>query len=98
MYALNTDFSRQLSLRTKGFDVEVEVAAQAASQGKITQVPITYNERVGQQKLNSFKDGFIIFSTLWKLARRYNPVFLYSSLAASLLLPAMIVLFYVLMG
>lgn len=97
MYALRTDFANQLSLKTAGFDVEVEVAAQAASQGRITQVPIYYNKRVGRQKLHPLRDGLLIFSTIWKLARSYNPVFLFSSLTALTMIPALIILLWVLL-
>jgi len=62
MYSLKTDFSKNLTLKTKGFDVEVEIAAQASKYGKISQVPIRYHDRVGRQKLQPVKDGLhIIF-------------------------------------
>ena len=95
MYALRSDFAKQLRLETSGFDVEVEVAAQAASEGRITQVPISYNTRVGRQKLRPWRDGLKILSTVWKLAKSYNPIFLFSALAASIMIPALIILFWV---
>jgi dolichol-phosphate mannosyltransferase len=95
MYALRTDFAKQLSLETGGFDVEVEVAAQAANEGRITQVPISYNTRVGQQKLRPWRDGLQILFTVWKLAISYNPVFLFSAVAALAMIPALIILFWV---
>lgn len=97
MYALKRDFAEQVDLRTRGFDVEVEIAAQAAIDGRIAQVPITYRERVGHQKLRPFKHGIQIFSSLWKLARSYNPVFLFSALTALTMIPAVITLFWVIM-
>jgi dolichol-phosphate mannosyltransferase len=64
MYGLKTSFAKQLSFKTEGFDVEVEIAAQASKYGKIAQVPIRYHDRVGFQKLQPIKDGFNILSRI----------------------------------
>jgi dolichol-phosphate mannosyltransferase len=65
MYSLKTDFSKNLTFKTEGFDVEVEIAAQASKYGKISQVPIRYHDRIGHQKLQPVKDGLhIIFRVL----------------------------------
>ncbi|MHA2052971.1 MAG: glycosyltransferase family 2 protein [Candidatus Kariarchaeaceae archaeon] len=65
MYSLKTEFAKNLTFKTEGFDVEVEIAAQASKYGKISQVPIRYHDRVGQQKLQPVKDGLhIIFRVL----------------------------------
>jgi hypothetical protein len=65
MYSLKTDFSKNLTFKTEGFDVEVEIAAQASKYGKIAQVPIRYHDRVGSQKLQPVKDGLhIIYRVL----------------------------------
>ena len=72
MYALRTDYAKTLSLNTGGFDVEVEIAAQTAKNGRITQVPINYYERVGQQKLRPLRHGLQILTTVWKLSIYYS--------------------------
>jgi glycosyltransferase involved in cell wall biosynthesis len=95
MYALKTDFANQLRLETNGFDVEVEVAAQASIEGKITQVPISYHKRVGKQKLHSLRHGLQILSTIRKLGMLYNPVFLYSALTTLTMIPALMILSWV---
>jgi dolichol-phosphate mannosyltransferase len=65
MYSLRTDFSHSLSFKTEGFDVEVEIVAQASKYGNVSQVPIRYHDRVGRQKLQPVKDGLhIIFRIL----------------------------------
>ena len=94
MYALRTDFSKDLRLNTRGFDVEVEIAAQAASSYSITDVQISYGKRVGERKLHPVRDGLKIFMTVWKLARIYNPILLYSSLAALTVFPAVAILIF----
>ncbi len=95
LYALNTRFARDLTLETQGFDVEVEIAAQAADSGSITEVPINYSKRMGIQKLNPWRDGFKIFLTIFKLARIYNSIILYSFLSALSIIPAVSLLSWV---
>ena len=72
MYGLRTHFARSLDFKTGGFDVEVEIAAQASRYGVIDQVPIRYHKRVGIQKLQSFKDGFQIVFTVFRMASKSN--------------------------
>lgn len=97
LYALNTRFAKTLNLKTQGFEVEVEIAAQAATEGDVTQVPINYYPRVGQQKLKPFRHGTKILQSIWTLARLYNPVFLFSILAALNIIPASFILIWVAM-
>jgi glycosyltransferase involved in cell wall biosynthesis len=94
MYMLKRETAQNFEMNTGGFDVEVEVAAQAATSGKITEVPITYRKRVGRQKL-SLKHGFQILLTIVKLGRKYNPAFLFSMAAGLLMIPAAIILIWV---
>ena len=95
LYSLNTRFAKEMILETQGFDVEVEIAAQAADSGKITEVPINYLKRVGHQKLNPFRDGLKIISTIFRLARTHNSVIFYSFISAFLIAPAFLILFWV---
>jgi len=95
MYLLRTDFAKQLNFEAGGFDAEVELAAQAAKEGNVTQVPINYNKRIGKQKLNSWKHGFQILRAVLRLARSYNPVFLFTAIAALMAIPAFAILFWV---
>lgn len=49
---VRADLFRDWKLRSKGFDVEVELNARVAKQGYRTiEVPIKYRERVGEKKL-----------------------------------------------
>lgn len=95
MYLIKTDVARGLELNTTGFDVEVEIAAQAATRGRITEVPIDYRKRIGYQKLSSWKHGFQILTTVWSLARSYNPVFLFSVFSALTVIPGIVTLLWV---
>lgn len=96
MYLLKTDVARELELNTTGFDVEVEIAAQTATRGGVREVPIDYRERIGRQKLSSWKHGFQILSTVWNLAKSYNPVFLFSIVSALIMIPAIAIMLWVL--
>jgi dolichol-phosphate mannosyltransferase len=95
LYALNTQFAKGLTLETQGFDVEAEIAAQAADSGSITQVPISYSERIGLQKLNPWKDGAKILLTIFKLARIYNAIILYTFISALTIIPGSLLLVWV---
>lgn len=78
MYALRTESAKDIDLSSTGFDVEAEIAAQIASSGRITEVPINYRPRIGQQKLSTWKHGFKILNSILKLAITYRPTFFYS--------------------
>lgn len=95
MYLINSDVARGLELNTRGFDVEVEIAAQTATSGRVTEVPIDYRERVGRQKLSSWKHGFQIIRTVFGLARKYNPALLFAGLVALAVVPALFILGWV---
>lgn len=88
LYILRTDKMREIDLATSGFDVEVEIAAQMATSGRITEVPCNYRPRVGRQKLSTWKGGFRIVKSIFGLARSYNPGVFYSMLGSLLLIPA----------
>ncbi|MFY3740875.1 MAG: dolichol-phosphate mannosyltransferase [Candidatus Nitrosomirales archaeon] len=92
MYILRTEAVRDMHLSTSGFDVEVELAAQIASSGRIAEVPINYRPRMGRQKLSTWKHGFKITKSIVNLGRTYNPGVFYSMLASLLLIPASLML------
>jgi len=97
MYLIKTDAARQLELNTKGFDVEVEIAAQTATSGKVTEIPIAYRKRVGFKKLSSWRHGFQIIRSIFGLARKYNPALLFSAVVALAFIPALVILGWVIL-
>jgi len=88
MYLLKTEAVKDLALNSNSFDVEVELAAQMVTEGKITEIPITYRERIGQKKISSCIDGLQILGSVFKLARDYNPVVLFSALTSLSFIPS----------
>jgi len=90
MYLLKTDVARKLELQSKGFRTEVEVVAQTVMHGNVTEVPVGYRPRVGKRKLSTWRHGLEILWSVFGLARSYNPVFLFSLLAALATVPAVL--------
>lgn len=88
MYLLKTEAVKGLMLNSNSFDVEVELAAKMVTEGRLTEIPITYRERIGQKKMSSWKDGLQILGSVFKLARDYNPVVLFSALTSLFFIPA----------
>jgi len=86
MYMMKTDVAKNLSLDSKGFDAEVEIAIQNLYNGAVTEVPISYRKRIGTSKLVTF-DGFHIIYTILRMSLTYNPIFILSCLGAALMLP-----------
>jgi glycosyltransferase involved in cell wall biosynthesis len=94
MYLIETEKARNYKLEESGFNVEIELAAHSASSETLTEVPINYRHRVGEGKLSAW-NGFSILFAAFALARRYNPILLYSSLAGLSIIPAGIILGWV---
>ena len=95
MYLLRTDVARKLEFQSRGFRTEVEVVAQTVMDGDVTEVPVGYRPRVGKRKLSTWRHGFEIISAILGLARRYNPVLLFSAIAGLSIFPAGVILGWV---
>jgi hypothetical protein len=88
MYLVRTQKLRDAGeLTSNSFDIEVEIATTIASEGDITEVPISYGERLGEQKLRK-RDAFRILSTLLWMANYFNPVLLYGAIISLAAIPA----------
>ncbi|MEM2094019.1 MAG: glycosyltransferase family 2 protein [Candidatus Bathyarchaeia archaeon] len=81
MYLIKTERARNLELTSKGFSVEADIASQMLMHGPVGQVPVSYRERIGKAKLSRWRDGFGILRSVFILARRHNPLFLFFILA-----------------
>ncbi len=94
MYLLRTDVARSIELGSRNFATEVEIAAQTVADYEVTEVPIGYRRRIGKAKL-SWRNGFEIISAVLALARKYNPVLLFSAVSMSSIVPAVALLAWV---
>ncbi|MGP8069486.1 MAG: glycosyltransferase family 2 protein [Candidatus Bathyarchaeia archaeon] len=95
MYLLKTEAAKELDLHSGGFNVDVEIIAQIAVRGEITEVPIEYRDRVGKPKLSTWKNGTQIIYSVLVWSRVYNPVFIFSIIAALALIPGLALLIWV---
>ena len=58
LWGLRTDAVAGLSLESTGFEIEAEVFLKAFRTGlRVSQVPISYRNRIGEAKLHAFRDG-----------------------------------------
>ncbi|MCI4321176.1 MAG: hypothetical protein L3K05_02580, partial [Thermoplasmata archaeon] len=58
LWGLRTDAIADLSLESTGFEIEAEVFLKAFRTGlRVSQVPISYRNRIGEAKLHAFRDG-----------------------------------------
>lgn len=73
LYLLRTDRAKELSLVKNGFSTEVEIAFGIARTGSISQVPISYRERIGTSKLSLWKHGPQILISIFSLAWNKSP-------------------------
>ena len=96
MYLVKTDAARGLELTSKDFRTEVEILAQMATEHRLTEVPIKYRTRIGKPRLCTLRDGFQILRGILGLARKYNPIVIFSTLAATSMFPAAVVVGYAL--
>jgi dolichol-phosphate mannosyltransferase len=94
MYMLQTKFAKKLILESKGFDVEVEIAAHAAKQGSITETPIGFSQRRGIQKLHPIRDGAKIIKRILQMGYRLSRTRLLYLLAFGLLFPGLILFLF----
>jgi dolichol-phosphate mannosyltransferase len=94
MYLMRTDKMRQVLLSKFGFEIDQEIAAQMLVDGRVTYVPISYRMRVGKVKSSTWRQGFRALFAMIGLARRYNPIALFSLLAGLAIVPATALLLY----
>jgi len=74
--ALTKECVKKMNLEKKGFEIEAEMAIESVKKGiRLKEVPIRYEKRKGQSKLNFVRDGSRIAYTLYVLARTHNPMF-----------------------
>jgi hypothetical protein len=75
LYGLRRDVLLDMDLEAEGFDLEVEIGMKARSRGLRTAImPIHYRERMGEKKLDAWRDGWVILSRVLYLFLVYNPV------------------------
>jgi len=96
MYLLDTGFARSLRFDLGEFTVEQELLAQSTAIGRVKEVPIVYRERLGASKVHSWFQGLKDLITMLSVARRYSPVLLFSLASTLAIVPAALILIWIL--
>ena len=81
-------FVKSMPILSKGFDIEVEMTIYALSLNlTVGEFETKYTERPqgSFSKLNTFKDGFQILKTIFRLLNDYKPLWVFSGFTAILL-------------
>lgn len=96
--ALTREAVKKMNLKKGGFEVETEMVIESVKKGiRMKEVPIRYEERKGESKLNFLRDGSRIAYTLYVLARTHNPIFYFGIIGALLIAAGVILGIYVTM-
>jgi len=67
LYAIKKEYFDEMGLISNRFGIESEIAIKATRMHlKMLDRPITYNKRIGKPKLNSYKAGAEILSTIFR--------------------------------
>lgn len=74
LYGLRRDVAQRLRLESEGFDIEAEIGIKARLRGlRVDTFPIPYHPRLGEKKLNPWRDGFLILGRILALFLLHNP-------------------------
>lgn len=96
MYLLETEFARTLQFDLGEFTVEQEILAQTTAIGRVKEAPVSYRKRLGASKVHTWSQGLKDLITMISISRRYSPVILFSLASALSIVPAAIILIWVL--
>ena len=95
MYMFKTDFLKEFELKSKGFQIEIELAAKSAEIGKVTQIPINYRKRTGETSVSPLTEGWNNMRDILKFSYHLNPTIVFSIFSALIMIPGIILTAYV---
>jgi glycosyltransferase involved in cell wall biosynthesis len=76
-----------LKMKSQNMPFATEMIIEARMEGlEIIEVPITYRVRIGEAKLNPYRDAINIIYTIVRLVRDYNPIVIFLPVGLILLL------------
>ena len=96
MYLIETDFARSLNFGLGELTVEQEILAQSTAMGRAKEIPINYRKRLGTSKVHTWRQGMADLLAMLSIARHYSPVVLFSLISALALVPAIVIICWVL--
>ena len=75
LYGIRRSVIEKLDVETSDFSIETEIVVKSTVMGfNMTELPIRYNRRLGESKINPFKDGLKILKLIFSLLVVYNPL------------------------
>lgn len=75
LYGLRRQALLKMQLEAEGFDIEAEIGIKARVRGlRSASFPIHYQNRLGEKKLNPWRDGFLILGRILAMFLLYNPL------------------------
>jgi len=78
MYGLRREIALGLKLQSDGFDIEAEIGIKArARRLRVKTFPVAYQPRLGEKKLQPWRDGLTILSRIIGLVLLFNPMLLF---------------------
>jgi len=95
MYMFKTEFLKNIEIKSKGYQVELDLAAKTGEVSKVIQVPVNYRARLGETKMSPVREGTNVFRDLFKFAKIYNPTLFFAIFAGFLVVPGLILLGWV---
>ncbi|MBQ9734592.1 MAG: glycosyltransferase [Clostridia bacterium] len=75
--AFSKDFVKNFPILSEGFEIETEMTIHAVDKNfLIKEIPVNYRDRPAgsESKLNTFKDGFRVLKTIFRLFKEYRPL------------------------
>ena len=83
--AFRTRFTPHIIGASNGMAYATEMTAEIIQAGgRVSELPISYSNRIGRSKLKPFRDGLQIFSTTVRLARDYKPLLFFGGTGTAL--------------
>jgi dolichol-phosphate hexosyltransferase len=87
-----------LEMADEGMPFASEMIIDARKKSlRIIEVPITYRQRIGEAKLNAYKDGPLILTLIIRMVRDYNPFAVFLSIGSLLILGSLVAGAYVIL-
>lgn len=89
----SNNFVKTCPVLSKGFEIETEMTLQALNKRfKILEYDVPYGERPegSYSKLSTFKDGFLVVNTIFRIFRDYEPLAFFAAIGSVALLTGLI--------
>ncbi len=85
----NRRFVKNTPILCSGFELETELTLHALDKGlRIMEIPIDYRDRPegSESKLSTFKDGYLVLKTVFRVIKDYKPLQFFASMSVLLLI------------